>query len=283
MIKTTSKTKLFGIIGSPVEHSLSPKMHSFLAERQGINAAYLAFDVKKENLEAVLSGFKASGALGFNITAPYKIDVIKYLDEIKDDAKNMNSVNTIVNKCGKWCGYNTDGEGFCRYLLIKGCQIKDKNILVIGAGGASLGVCYKLAEYGAASITITARTREKVHNILKMVEKYSNTRVCDEVDVNKTYDIIINATPLGMHPYEDKNPCDFMDLISLDTTCCDLIYNPAKTVFLKEAERKGAKIINGLGMLILQGILAFELFNDVKLDHEKCFDDLSGLFKEFKI
>lgn len=283
MIKTTAKTKLFGILGSPVSHSLSPKMHSFLAENTGIDAAYLAFDVQKEDLENILCVFKRTGALGFNITAPYKIDIIKYLDEIKDDAKNMNSVNTIVNRNGKWYGYNTDGEGFCRYLLIKGCEIKDKNILVIGAGGASLGVCYKLAEYGANSITVTSRTKEKVNNILQMVKKYSNADIYDEVDTTKEYDIIINATPLGMHPNEDKNPCNFMDIISEKTVCCDLIYNPAKTLFLKEAENKGAKIINGLGMLIMQGILAFELFNDIKINHKKYFDELSEIFKEFNI
>lgn len=283
MIQTTAKTKLFGIIGSPVSHSLSPKMHSLLTERVGINAAYLAFDVKKEDLEKVLYTFKLTDALGFNITAPYKIDIIKYLDEVKDDAKHMNSVNTIVNRDGKWYGYNTDGEGFCRYLLIKGCEIKNKNILVIGAGGAALGVCYKLAEYGANSITVTSRTQEKVNNILKMVKKYSNTDVYDKVDINKEYDIIINATPLGMHPNIDKNPCTFMNLISEKTICCDLIYNPAKTLFLEEAEKKGAKIINGLGMLIMQGILGFELFNDINIDHKKYYNELSELFKEFKI
>ena len=283
MIKTTAKTKLFGLIGSPVSHSLSPKLHSFLVESLGIDAAYLTFDLKKENLESFLCGFGATDALGFNVTVPYKIDVIEYLDEIETDAKNMNSVNTVVNKNGKLYGYNTDGEGFCRYLLIEGCEIKNKNILVIGAGGAALGVCYKLAENGARSITVTSRTKEKVNNILKMVKKYSNTDVYDEVDETREYDIIINATPLGMHPNTDKNPCTFMELISEKTTCCDLIYNPAKTLFLEEAERKGAKIINGLGMLIMQGILAFELFNDMKIDHKKCFDELSKIFKEFKI
>lgn len=283
MIKTTAKTKLFGLIGSPVSHSLSPKMHSFLAESLGIDVAYLAFDVKKEDLGSFLCGFKSADALGFNVTVPYKIDIIKYLDEVKNDAKNMNSVNTIVNRNGKWYGYNTDGEGFCRYLHIKGCEIKDKNILVIGAGGASLGVCYKLAEYGANSITVTSRTKEKVNNILKMVKKYSNTKVYDDVDKTREYDIIINATPLGMHPNEDKNPCTFMDIISEKTVCADLVYNPAKTLFLKEAEKKGAKIINGLGMLIMQGILAFELFNDVALDHQKYYNELSELFKDFKI
>jgi len=283
VIKTTAKTKLFGLIGSPVSHSVSPELHSHLAESLGLDVSYLAFDVKREDLGNIASFFRSTDALGFNVTVPYKIDIIKYLDEVDDDAKNMNSVNTVVNRNGKLYGYNTDGEGFCRYLLIKGCQIKGKNILVIGAGGASLGVCYKLAEYGAKSITVTSRTKEKVHNILRMVEKYSNTSCYDAIDETKEYDIIINATPLGMHPNEDKNPCTFMDLISEKTVCADLVYNPGKTLFLKEAEQKGAKIINGLGMLILQGILAFELFNGVKLDHKKYYDELCELFKEFKI
>ena len=283
MIKTTAKTKLFGLIGSPVSHSLSPKMHSHLAESLGIDAAYLAFDIKKEDLKSFLLGLKSVDVLGFNVTVPYKIDVIEYLDEVENDAKNMNSVNTVVNKNGKWYGYNTDGEGFCRYLLMEGCEIKDKNILVIGAGGAALGVCYKLAVNDARSITVTSRTKEKVNNILKMVKKYSNADVYDEVDVTKEYDIIINATPLGMHPNEDKNPCTFMELIGDKTICSDLVYNPAKTLFLEEAEKKGAKIINGLGMLIMQGILAFELFNDVEIDHEKYYNELSEVFKKFKI
>lgn len=283
MIKTTAKTKLFGLIGSPVSHSLSPKMHSFLTESLGIDAAYLAFDVKKEDLKSVFYAFKTMNALGFNVTVPHKIDVIEYLDEIENDAKNMNSVNTVVNKNGKWYGYNTDGEGFCRYLLMEGCEIKDKNILLIGAGGAALGVCYKLAVNGVRSITVTSRTKEKVNNILKMVKKYSNTDVYDEVDTTKKYDIIINATPLGMHPNTDKNPCTFMELISDKTICCDLIYNPAKTLFLEEAERRGAKIVNGLGMLIMQGILAFELFNEMEIDHKRYFNELSELLKEFKI
>ncbi len=282
-METTSKTKLFGILGTPVEHSLSPKMHSYIAKCEGIDMSYLAFNVKPCDLHTAISGFKAVNASGFNITAPHKIDIMKELDEIKDDAVRMNSVNTIVKRDGKWLGFNTDGDGFCGSVLYEGCSIKNKNILVIGAGGSARGICYKLAENGASSITITARTKEKIHTIGEMVKKYSDTAFFDELDKSKKYDIVINSTPLGMHPDEDKNPCDFFDILDKDTVCCDLIYNPAKTLFLQKAESYGMKIINGLGMLILQGIIAFELFCDVKLDREKYYKELNEMFSDYRI
>lgn len=278
-----SETKNFGIIGTPVGHSMSPKMHLYIANSLGIDITYELFDVQPEELHSTMESFKKTSACGFNITAPHKIEIMKELDEVKDDAYRMNSVNTIVSRNGKWTGYNTDGDGFCSSLLMEGCEIKDKNILIIGAGGAARGVCYKLAEYGAKSISITARTKEKIDIIGEMLKKYSDTEVYCEFDCNKKYDIIINATPLGMHPFEDKNPCDFMDIIDGNTVCCDLIYNPAKTLFLQDAETRGAKIINGLGMLIMQGIIAFELFNNTKLDRKKYYKELNCLLADYKI
>ena len=275
--------KFFGIIGTPIKHSISPQMHLFIADKCGVEMTYDAFDVVPEKLHETIKEFKKNKASGFNITAPHKIEIMKELDEIRDDAIRMNSVNTIVERSGKWYGYNTDGDGFCRSLIIEGCGIKDKNILVMGAGGSARSICYKLAEYGANSITITARTKEKIHIIGEMVKKYSSTCFCDEIDKNVKYDIIINTTPLGMHPHTDKNPCDFIEIVDENTVCCDVIYNPAKTVFLKEAEIRGAKIINGLGMLILQGILAFEIFNDVKLNHEDIYKELCDLFSDYAI
>lgn len=275
--------KKFGIIGTPIEHSLSPRMHSYIADRYGIDMTYDAFDVIPEKLHETIEKFKDDGASGFNITSPHKIEIMKELDEVRDDAHRMNSVNTIVKKDDKWYGYNTDGDGFCRSLIAEKCEIKDKNILVIGAGGSSRSICYKLAEYGAKSITITARTKEKIHIIGQMVEKYSSTIFFDEICTNKKYDIIINTTPLGMHPHSDKNSCEYMEFVDESTVCCDLIYNPAKTVFLKEAEKNGAKIINGLGMLIFQGILAFEIFNDVKLKQEEIYRELCNLFGDYMI
>jgi len=283
MFYTTNKTKLFGILGTPIEHTLSPKMHSFLAEKEGIDMSYLAFDVKPNDLHTAICGFKAAHASGFNITSPHKIEIMQELDMIMDDAVIMNSVNTIVNKDGKWYGYNTDGDGFCQSLIFGGHEIEDKNILVMGAGGSARSICYKLAEYGAKSITIKSRNPEKINVIGEIIIKYSDADFFDNFDKTKKYDIIINATPLGMHPNESENPCDFMEIINNETVCCDLVYNPSKTVFLQEAEKRGARIVNGLGMLIVQGIIAFELFNNTKLDRKKYYKELSELLCDFKI
>lgn len=283
MIETTSKTKLFGILGTPISHTLSPMMHSFMAKSTGQDLAYLAFDVTPENFDGVLEGVKKMGASGFNITAPHKIRVMKHLDVVSKDAEIMDSVNTIVNKNGIWHGYNTDGDGFCESLLIEGCEIKDKNILMMGAGGSARSLCYKLAKFGAKSITITSRSMDKIHIIGDMVEKYTNASFYDKFSKNKNYDILINTTPLGMHPDENKNPCGFMDIINEEMTCVDIIYNPKKTLFLKEAEKRNAKIINGLSMLVLQGVLAFEKFCDIELPKKETYNELMNLFTEYKI
>ncbi len=283
MIETTNKTKLFGIIGTPILHTLSPRMHSFMANKCGQDLAYLAFDVTPLNFDDVILGVKKMGAAGFNITAPHKIDVMKHLDVVSDDARIMDSVNTIVNENGTWHGYNTDGDGFCESLLVENCEIRGKNILMMGAGGSARSLCYKLGKFGAKSITITSRSMDKIHIIGDMVEKYTDTCFFDDFSKNKKYDILINTTPVGMHPDENKNPCGFMDIVNENMTCVDIIYNPKKTLFLQEAEKKNAKIINGLGMLVLQGVLAFEKFTGVSLPIKETYNELMNLFSEFKI
>ncbi len=283
MIETTNRTKFFGILGTPIEHTISPAMHSYMANKTGIDMAYLAFDVQPEQLDDVMRGAKAMGAAGFNITAPHKIHVMQHLDLVCEDAIHMDSVNTVVNHGGVWRGFNTDGDGFCGSLKLEGCEIKDKHILMMGAGGSARALCYKLAQNGAKSITITSRSMDKIHIIGDMVEKYTRTAFYDSMDAGKNYDIVINTTPVGMHPYEDGNPCTFMDKIEPGMFCCDIIYNPRKTVFLQEAEKRGARITNGLGMLVLQGILAFEHFSGKTLDHAEYYEELMRLFTQYRI
>ena len=283
MIQTTNQTKLFGILGTPIAHTLSPTMHSYMAEKTGVDMAYLAFDVLPEQLDNTMRGIKAMGAAGMNITAPHKIHVMQHIDVVDEDAIRMDSVNTIVNKSGVWHGYNTDGDGFCGSLMLEGRDIRDKHILMIGAGGSARSLCYKLAKHGAKSISITSRNEENIHIIGDMVEKYTDALFFDGVDMNRDYDIVINTTPVGMHPYENANPCNFMGKISEGVCCCDIIYNPRKTVFLKEAQLRGAHIMNGLGMLVLQGILAFEHFNHVQLNHAEYYDELMSLFRQYRI
>lgn len=283
MTETTSQTKLYGILGTPIAHTISPVMHSYLANKTGRNMVYLPFDVLPAQLDDAVRGAKAMGAKGFNITAPHKIEIMKHVDVLSEDAAIIHSVNTIVNQNGVWHGYNTDGDGFCCALKLEGCEIRDKHILMMGAGGSARALCYKLAKNGAKSISITSRNADKIHRIGDMVETYTDTAFYDSVCKNKHYDIVINTTPVGMHPYEDQNPCTFMEQIEAGMFCCDIIYNPRKTIFLQEAEARGARIANGLGMLVLQGILAFEHFTGLSLDHTIYYEELMSLFAQHRI
>lgn len=280
-MRTTAKTKLFGVFGYPVGHTMSPKLHSIMAEKTNKDIAYLAFSASPEEFS---EKFKAAKLLasGFNITVPHKLRVMEHLDIIDDSAKNIGAVNTVIEKDSKWYGYNTDGIGFLKSLEMNKTYVKGKNILMLGAGGAARGVAYSVAQNGAKSITITARTQEKADSIGMMLESLTDTKYIDEYDKASEYDIIINTTPLGMHPHQDKNPLDDFSIINENTVCCDLIYSPWETLFLKEAKMHGAKIINGFGMLCYQGIYAFEHFTGEKFS-DIFFEEIYKLFlNEFR-
>lgn len=277
---TTKDTKLLGVLGNPLKHTFSPKMHSYFAHKTGLDTAYLAFEVEKDDLAAIVEGAKKMGAVGFNVTSPYKIDIMSCIDVIDPEAELMGAVNTIVNRDGKWYGYNTDGDGFVNSLIAETGDITNKKVLILGAGGSARSIAYKLAKNGVESISFHAKTQQKIDVIYDVISKNTDCKCFKNMDVNEAYDIIINTTPLGMHPYENENPFkEHIDIISESTICYDLIYNPAKTLFLQSSEQRGAKIINGLSMFVLQGVYAYELFCDVKLD-EKCIEGATKLLSE---
>ncbi len=280
---TSMHTKLLGIIGTPVEHTLSPKMHSFIAERAGMDTAYLAFDVQPEHLGEVLSAMAHAGALGFNITAPHKIAVMDYLSEVDPAAALMGTVNTVVNHDGRWIGYNTDGEGFVGSLEFDHGPVAGKDVLLLGAGGSARSVAYLFAKKGARSITVTGRTPEKVRQILDVIDAHTDAKTSDDMDNLPGYDFIVNTTPLGMHPLERENPFARYDLAHEGSVLCDLIYNPKETVFLQEAKRRGLPIVNGLGMLVLQGIYSYMHFTGAQLDVMPLYRDLLALLDEYRI
>ncbi len=269
-MNTTKDTKLLGVFGKPLAHTLSPKIHSFFSEKMGHDMAYLAFEVESaDDLKPIVTAAAKMNARGFNITAPYKIDIMKCIDFIDPEAEIMEAVNTIVNRDGKWYGYNTDGDAFVKSLEDVVGDLKGKKVLILGAGGAARGVAYKLAKKEIESITFLAKTKKRAETIGEIVTKYTDCNIFYELDKQAEYDIIINTTPLGMHPYESENPfLEHMDMIDNNTVCCDLIYNPKKTVFLKESQKRGAKILNGLGMFVLQAVYAYEHFCDIKLDDD---------------
>lgn len=270
MFEIDGHTKQLGIIGYPVEHSFSPKMHNFISDSIHNNYVYCAWCVEPEKLGDAINGMRAFGISGMNVTAPHKVEVMKYLDCISPVAEELGSVNTVVNKDGKLYGYNTDADGFCMALTKADVAIKDSRILIIGAGGVTRPTVIRLIDNGAKEITVLNRTKSKVHSLADDILSTKGFKLQTEIK-EKEFDIVINTTSAGMEPQENALPIESIDelddlsFINENTAVVDMIYNPDETLFLREAKKRGAKTLNGLGMLIYQGIIAYELFTGAKL------------------
>jgi len=264
-------TKLVGLLGYPLGQSLSPLMHNKAFEICNLNKIYIPIEVMTENLEAVVDGIKRMNFDGFNITKPHKIEIIKHLDEIDDNAKCIGAVNTVTIKDGMLKGYNTDGTGFLKsFIENTGEKIDGKNILILGSGGAARAISMTLALNNAKNIFICNRTYEKAVNL--SVEINNHARNCsiaipmlyEEIEkVVKMSDVLINSTSIGMYPNIDVSPLD-KDLLNKNLIVCDIVYNPRKTKLIRDAEELGCKTVIGLFMLLYQGVEAFELWTNLK-------------------
>ena len=270
MFEINGHTKQLGIIGYPVEHTFSPAMHNFISDTIHNNYVYCAWRVHPDNLKEAIDAIRALGISGVNVTAPHKKEVMKYLDVVTDGAKELGSVNTIVNRGGKLWGYNTDADGFCMALKKAGIEIGGSRILILGAGGVTRPTVIRLIDNGAAEITVVNRTMSKAVSLGEDILKCKNFKVNTDI-CSLDFDIVINTTSAGMEPHENAMPTDSIDVLSdlsfigANTAVVDMIYNPDETLFLKKARKAGAKTLNGLGMLIYQGIIAYELFTGVTL------------------
>ncbi|MBI4843260.1 MAG: shikimate dehydrogenase [Nitrospirae bacterium] len=254
------KTKIVCIFGYPVEHSLSPNMHNAAFEKLGLDMCYVPFKVAPQDLPAAVNSIRALNMLGVNTTIPHKENVIRLLDNVDKEALFIGAVNTIVNKEGKLTGYNTDGRGFMSSLSEENINTENKNVLIIGTGGASRAISYYLSEK-ASKLSLFDIDKPKAQMLVDDLGKIrDNVILLDGIKNMGTPDIIINATPLGL---KDTDPLPFdTKLITSETVVCDLIYK--ETPLLKEAKARGAKTINGSGMLLWQGVLAFELWTGIK-------------------
>ncbi|OLO38850.1 shikimate dehydrogenase [Alkalihalophilus pseudofirmus] len=265
--------KLFGLIGHPVGHSMSPSMHNNAFHLLHQNHHYHAFDVSEADLQAAIAGFRAIGISGFNITIPHKVEVMKYLDEVDEEAKLIGAVNTVVNDNGRLFGYNTDGEGYLQSLLkVTGDQLKQMRVLLIGAGGAARAVLTVLSRYGVEELHIANRTKEKAASLASECNQSSKDAFVWSIEEAEQklhqFDLIINTTSVGMSPNVDQLPIA-LNNIKQDAVVSDLIYNPLKTKLLQEAEAKGATVLNGVGMFVEQGALAFEKWTGTKPDRNE--------------
>lgn len=260
----TAKTKTLGVIGDPIDHSFSPALHNFISEKLGNDYIYSAYHVKPENLESAIKGMRSLNIRGINVTSPHKVEVMKHLDYISPDAQLVGSVNTVVNDNGVLKGYSTDGDGLYLSMIKAGITLKDKDILILGCGGVVKPVIIRFIKESPKSITLVNRTKEKAVKLSENIYNITGFKVGTSPESGK-YDIVINTTTAGMDHLKDVYPWDNIDgingdIITPETSVVDLIYNPPCTKFLQYATEKGAKTLNGLDMLIYQGVVAYELF-----------------------
>jgi len=266
----TGKTKLCGLIGEPVEHTMSPAMHNAAYREMGLDYVYVPFRVRPDNLGRAIDGMRAFNIRGLNVTIPHKVGVIPFLDKLDTLAEKIGAVNTIVNDNGILTGYNTDATGFLRALLAKGIEPRGKKALVLGAGGASRAVSLILADSGAERIIILNRAEEldwayelagNISMLYNMDAKAGqlNRESLDSVMERIDISILVNATSVGMTPDVDSTPIDD-DLLRPGLVVFDVVYNPLGTRLLRDAETAGAETISGIEMLVWQGALAFEKF-----------------------
>ncbi len=265
----SGRTRICGIIGDPIEHTMSPVMHNAAFKNKGVDYVYLAFRVKKEELGKAIEGMRALNISGLNITIPHKVAVMPFLDELDHLADKIGAINTVVNDNGVLKGYNTDATGFLQALRERGIEPKGKSVVILGASGASRAISFILAERGS-SLVILNRTWDKAKVCADRIsETFQREVTALKLDrenlaaaLNKA-DILVNATSVGMSPNIDETPVT-SDLLKPSLVVFDIVYNPIKTRLQREAETVGATIISGLDMLVWQGALAFEKWTGLK-------------------
>ncbi len=269
----SGRTRVCGIFGYPLEHTFSPAMHNAAFEAAGLDFVYLPFPVAPDGLEQAVAAVRALGLAGVNVTIPHKEAVLPLLDQLSEEARLIGAVNTIVNRncSGRLRGENTDGRGFLRSLkTAAGFEPAGKTVLLLGAGGAARAVAVQLALAGVRKITLTNRSQVRAAEMA--ADLRTGTGIPAEVlswpgpeellpgEALRSADLVVQATSLGMYPgCAQTIPLPY-NLFRPGQVACDLVYNPARTEFLKRAGQAGAAAVGGTGMLLYQGALAFELW-----------------------
>jgi shikimate dehydrogenase len=265
---TNYKEELIGVFGHPVAENPTVVMHEAAFKELDLNWRYLTIEVLPEDLENAMKGLRAFNMRGINLTIPHKVEALKYLDEVSQAAALMGAVNTVVRDGGKLIGENTDGKGFMRALTVDSrVDPKGKKVVVLGAGGAARAITVELALAGAGHITIVNRSESRGQTLTDLLNSKTPTKT-DFQTWNGNYqvpsgtDIFINATSIGLFPnVNDKPDVDYRS-ISPGMVVCDVIIAPM-TPFLAEAEKQGARILDGLGMLVYQGAIGFKIWTGI--------------------
>lgn len=276
-------TKIVGVLGWPVAHSLSPAIHNTAFVAANLNYVYVPLPVAPDQLAGAIEGIRAMEFAGANVTIPHKVAVMPYMDKIDAVAEKIGAVNTIVRENGLLTGYNTDADGFIHSLANEGIQVKGKKAILLGAGGAAKAVVCGLMMQGVADVAVAARNGSKVAEFTAAFRSPKVHGLCwqdTEYHENlKECELLINCTPLGMHPHVHSEPPVDWQVLSKDAVVCDLIYNPLKTRFLLTADKYGHKAVSGAGMLIGQGALAFKLWTGIEAPQDKMYETLIRILK----
>lgn len=264
----TPSQRIFGLIGYPVKHSLSPLMHNAAFKALNLDASYELFELKPQELETFFKTLPQKNISGLNVTIPYKEQVFPFLDKVSEQAELIGAVNTINISGGKLEGFNTDGDGFLRHLKDDlGFDPEGKNISVIGAGGAARAITVTLSRAGSKRVFIYDIEKSKSEKLISHLKRnFSNVEFKQADSIEgldmKGSGLLVNATPIGMR---ESDPLIIgPEFISKGLLVYDLIYNPKETKLLKLAKERGAVVSNGLGMLLYQGMLSFEIWTGKK-------------------
>lgn len=274
MKDVTGKTAVCGLIGNPVEHTLSPLIHNTLSQLLEMELVYVPFLVEEERVGEAVKGAYALNIKGLNATVPHKSAVIPHLCEVDELAARIGAVNTLVRTDGGYKGYNTDMPGLYRQLQSEGVELAGKEVVLLGAGGAARAVAFMCVQYGAQKVYILNRTLEKAQAVAKEVNESFGKEcmipmaLADYHRIPKKKYLVIQGTSIGLSPNVDDVVIDDPEFYELVETGVDLIYKPAETKFMKLVKATGAKAYNGLKMLLYQGIIAYELWNDIAIPDE---------------
>ena len=278
------RAELTGVFGDQVDDNPTGVVEEAAFAAKNLNYRYLTIKVLPEDLGKAMDSVKIFGMKGINLTTPHKIKVLPYLDELSPAAEIIGAVNTVIQKEGKLFGENTDGKGFVTALKNSGETLDKKNVTILGAGGAARAIAVECALNGVAHINIINRSIEKGEELASLIQmktdssaKYLNWK--NNMAIPSDTDILINATSIGFSPNVTDKPDIDYTAITPEMCVCDVIFNPAETIFLKSAAENGAKTITGLGMLVQQAALNFTLWTGVEAPVDVMEDALK---KEFE-
>lgn len=272
------RTKIIGVIGHPIGHSLSPQMHNAAFEHSGLDYAYVPFPVDPSHLGEAIKGVRALGLCGINVTIPHKVAVLDYLDDLDPSAVYLRNVNTIVNRDGRLIGYNTDGIGILTSLTENGVDIKGRRVVCVGAGGVAQTIVLELLRAGCGRIDIVNRSIGKAEALKQLAIDAGEDRVSampmhngsgiafstEYIDAASKADIIIQTTSVGMYPHSAEAPAVPVSCLNPMQIVFELVYNPINTQLVTKAREIGCRIIDGVALFVNQGAAAFEIWTGQK-------------------